>query len=265
MRFRERFRACAVVCGLFFGLLSTRVVGAQSGAPFTGTWFGDFVVTAPDGKVSHDTAVLMLEQRGNEIVGSAGRTADQQTRFADAHLDADTLRFHLDAAGGLNFSLHLEAGVLSGTATGSRMQADLNLKAAPGLLPHAKLVDEITAADSAMFAAFDACDSVRYATYLSRDLEFYHDHVGEQDYERNLKAMHDRCAEGIVLRRELVEGTLLIDAAPGFGAIEAGTHRFYSRRPDGTEHLDATAQFTNVWSKESGSWKIVRAISYDHR
>jgi hypothetical protein len=41
--------------------------------------------------------------------------------------------------------------------------------------------------------------------------------------------------------------------------------RFYSRGQDGQEHLDATARFTNVWSKQTGTWKLVRVISYDHR
>lgn len=56
-----------------------------------------------------------------------------------------------------------------------------------------------------------------------------------------------------------------MNAAPGFGAIQAGIQRFYSRDHDGQEHLDATARITNVWSKQSGTWKLVRVISYDHR
>jgi ketosteroid isomerase-like protein len=35
-------------------------------------------------------------------------------------------------------------------------------------------------------------------------------------------------------------------------------------QPDGSERADATAQFTCIWSKESGSWKLVRVISYNH-
>jgi ketosteroid isomerase-like protein len=37
-----------------------------------------------------------------------------------------------------------------------------------------------------------------------------------------------------------------------------------AQNQDGSEHLDATARFTNVWSKETGSWKLIRVISYDH-
>ena len=145
------------------------------------------------------------------------------------------------------------------------MKAELDLRPAPGLVPHDRLVQEITAADHAVFAAFEACDANRYASFLSSDLEFYQDRTGKTDYAQNLQSLKDRCQEGIRLRRELVENSLVINAAPGFGAIEAGTQRFYSRQPDGSEHLDATAQFTNVWSKESGNWKLVRIVSYDHR
>lgn len=67
-----------------------------------------------------------------------------------------------------------------------------------------------------------------------------------------------------MLRRELAPASLIIDAAPGYGAIEAGTHRFYSKQKDGSEHLDATAEFTEVWTKVSGRWQLARIISYDH-
>ncbi|MGA3324018.1 MAG: nuclear transport factor 2 family protein [Terriglobia bacterium] len=237
----------------------------QRGADLSGTWFGDFVLTNPDGKASHDTAVLILEQHGSGATGSIGPTADQQAPFTDGHVDDVNIRFHLDARGGMDFNLRLDAGHLQGAAMGKTTKAEVNLQPAPGLLPHQKLVEEITEADQHLFDAFGACDATRYASFLSKDLEFYQDHTGKKGYEQNLKALRDRCAEGIKLRRELVEGSLVVNAVPGYGAIEAGTHRFYSRRRDGSEHLDATAQFTNVWSKETGSWKLVRVISYDHR
>lgn len=132
-------------------------------------------------------------------------------------------------------------------------------------MPKQLLIQEITRADEELFDAFAACDVARYAASLARDLEFYQDNTGKTNYEQNLEALRNRCAEGIRLRRELDKESLIVDAAPGFGAIEAGIQRFYSQNPDGSEHLDATARFTDVWSKETGSWKLVRVISYDHR
>jgi ketosteroid isomerase-like protein len=239
-------------------------VDAQKNGPVIGTWFGDFVLTNPDGKISHDTAVLVVEQAGSVLKGGMGRTIDQLTPWTDGKFDNNRVQFHLDAAGGLDVALDLHAGQLTGAATGKTIRAQLDLKPAPGLLPHQQLLQEITLADQQLFEAFTNCDVTRYAGFLSRDLEFYHDHTGKTGYEYNLKALRDRCAEGIQLRRELATDSFIVDAAPGFGAIEAGTQRFYSRGQDGQEHLDATASFTNVWSKETGSWKLVRIISYNH-
>jgi ketosteroid isomerase-like protein len=242
--------------------------GDQKAPNISGTWFGDFDMTNPDGKVSHDTAVLVLQENGTALTGSAGATIDRQMPMTAGKVDNGQILFHVDAAGGVDFALHMEGGHLRGAATmispNGPMHAVIDVRPAPGLIPHAQLVQEIEEADRQEFAAFDACDEAGYAKFLSKDLEFYHDHTGEQGYEANLKALRDRCAEGIKLRRELVDGSLIVNSAPGYGAIEAGAHRFYSKQPDGTEHLDATAEFTMVWSKESGSWKLTRVISYDH-
>jgi ketosteroid isomerase-like protein len=235
-----------------------------------GTWFGNIAISTPDGKISHDTAVLVIGQVGSDVTsskfsGGMGRTIDQLTPWVDGGFKDNQLKFHLDAAGGLDVSLTLKEGRLAGTATGQRINAQIDLKPAPGLLPYQQLQQEIMEADRKLYAAFENCDVVGFASFFSKDLEFYHDRTGKTDYAENLKALQNRCAEGIRLRRELEQDSLIVNAAPGFGAIEAGVHRFYSQGKDGQEHLDATARFTNVWSKESGSWKLVRVISYDHR
>ena len=127
------------------------------------------------------------------------------------------------------------------------------------------LAKEIALADKQINEAFAHCDVPEYSRFLSKDVEFYQDRTGKTNYEQNLDALRNRCSEGIQLRRELDRESLIIDAAPGFGAIEAGVHRFYSQNRDGSEHLDATARFTNVSSKETGAWKLVRIVSFDHR
>jgi ketosteroid isomerase-like protein len=232
---------------------------------FSGTWFGSIAMTTPDHKVQHDTAVLVLQQQGGGVTGSLGRTIDQQSPISAPQRDGSTLRFHLDAAGGLDFTLRATADGLAGTADGASVTAELSLRPAPGLLPHDALVAEVRAADAALFHAFETCDVAAYGRSLAKDLEFYQDRTGRTDYAENLQALRQRCEEGIHLRRELDDSSLVINAVPGFGAIEAGTHLFYARNPDGTEHLDATARFTTIWSKQSGTWQAVRTISYDHR
>ena len=239
-------------------------VDAEQGRAVAGTWFGDFRATTPDGRVSHDTAVLIVDQHGSTFSGSLGRTIDQQTPIVDGKLAGHRASFHLAAAGGLDFVLTLSAERFAGVATGERVKATISLKPAPGLMPPALLFREIASVDRQLYDAFDECNVGAYAEFLSKDLEFYQDHTGETDYEQNVTALRNRCAESIKLRRELEPESLLVNAVPGFGAIAAGIHRFYSRNQDGSERLDATARFTNIWSKRTGSWKLVRVISYDH-
>lgn len=246
--------------------IATQSANAQTpAAAITGTWFGTIAISTPDGKTSHDAAVLVVEQVSPTVSGGMGRTIDQLTPWTDGTLAGNRLQFRLNAAGGLNVDLTLRDGRLTGTATGQSINAQIELKPAPGLLPHDQLQQEIMTADHQLYEAFENCDVTRYATFLSKDLEFYQDHTGKTGYDQNLKAVRDRCAEGIQLRRELDPASLIVNASPGVGAIQAGIHRFYSREKNGQEHLDATARFTNIWSKEGGTWKLVRAISYDHR
>lgn len=257
------FLLLAGMLGIFS--MPTQSAAAQASSTIGGTWFGSIVISNPEGKTSHDTAVLVIGPDGSRNSGGMGRTIDQLTPWTDGSFKNGQLQFHLEAAGGLDVHLKLLGRSLAGTATGQRMKAQIDLKPAPGLLPHQQLQQEIMTADRQLYEAFENCDAVRYASFLSKGLEFYQDHTGKTDYQENVKALQDRCAEGIRLRRELEDDSLIVNAAPGFGAIEAGTQRFYSLGQDGQKHLDATARFTNVWSKQSGAWKLVRVISYDHR
>ena len=99
----------------------------------SGTWFGDFVLTSPDGKVSHDKAVLILDRHGSALAGSIGRTVDQQTPIRDGRWNRNGGSFHLDGVGGLDFVLALKTAKLTGTATGGDAKATISLKPAPGL------------------------------------------------------------------------------------------------------------------------------------
>ncbi len=231
---------------------------------FTGTWYGSFSVAAPDGKSMRDNAVIVLTGDCANMSGSAGSSIDQQSPISRVQVTGDEIRFHVAPMGGLDFQLKRLGNHLAGTASG-RVRAAIDVEPAPGLLPHDQLVAEIIEADRELFEAFDTCNVAAYANYLSPDLEFYHDHRGKMGYQEQLDALRQRCDEGLVLRRELDKDSLVINAAPGFGAIEAATHRFYAKQQDGSERPDSTAKFTEIWSKASGSWKLVRVISYDHK
>lgn len=256
---------------LFGGLyLATAVVPLMAQAKevpysgFFGTWYGSFNVKTTDGKSMRDNAVFVLRGDCRTMTGSAGSSIDQQRPISNVQLIGDEICFHMEPMGGLDFKLKRSASHLVGTASG-RIQAVIDVTPAPGLLPHDRLLHEIENSDRKLFEAFNACNIGAYASYLSTDLEFYHDQGGKTGYQDQLDSLRQRCGEGLVLRRELVQDSLVVNAAPGFGAIEAGTHRFYAKQKDGTERVDATAKFTEIWTKATGSWKLVRVISYDHQ
>jgi len=256
-------RLSSTLCILLSAVSLAQTSKPVSAAAFTGTWFGSFNITTPDGKPKRDNAVLVLTEDGGTLTGTMGSAIDKQMLITQVQLTGNEIRFHMDAAGGLDFKLKRQGDRLVGAATG-KMQATVDVRPAPGLLPHDRLTAEISDADRQLFEAFDGCNVQAYASHLSPDLEFYHDQGGRTGYQFQLDSLRQRCGEGLVLRRELVKDSLVINAAPGFGAIEAGTHRFYAKQKDGSEHLDAESRFTEIWSKASGTWKLVRIISYDH-
>lgn len=249
-------------------LLSVMSLAAQTQdtpcSAFSGTWYGSLRVATPDGKPTRDNAVIVLSGDCKHMTGSAGSTIDQQSPISDVQFAGDEIRFHMESMGGLDFQLKRQGNHLAGTAAG-QIRAAIDVQPALGLLPHDQLVAKIVEADRRLFEAFDTCNIDAYAGYLSRDLEFYHDKGGKTGYQDQLDSLRQRCGDGVVRRRELDKDLLVVNAAPGFGAIEAATHKFYAKQHDGTEHLDATAKFTEIWTKASGTWKLVRVISYDHK
>lgn len=228
-------------------------------------WFGTFVATLPDGKVSHDLSALIVEQQGAKLSGSIGASIDRLSPIVDGTRNGNNLSFRIEAAGGVAFALHLENGHLVGTARGPRVNASLDLTPAPALMPHDQLVAEIAAADARNFAAYDACNTDQYRDSLSPDLEFYQDNQPVKNRQQILDSLHNRCAEGIQYRRDLDASTLIINAAPPEDAIEAGIQRIYEKQSDGSEHLAATVRFTMIWTKKTGTWQLLRVVSYDHR
>lgn len=248
------------------GLLAIQPAwGATIPTAIAPVWFGAFTNTLADGKVSHDVTALVLAQDGVKLTGSVGPTMDRLAPIDSGAISGNTLSFHMAAAGGVTFTLRREAGHLVGTAKGPRVNAALDLTPATGLMPHAQLVAEITAADERNFAAYESCDADRYRESLSPDLEFYQDNQPVKNREQIIASLTYRCAEGIQYRRELDQPSLIINAAPPDAAIEAGLQRIYAKQPDGSERLEATVRFTMVWRKTGGAWQLTRVVSYDHR
>ncbi len=133
--------------------------------------------------------------------------------------------------------------------------------------------DEVAAADLALFSAFfDRCDTAALAKMVTDDFEMFHDKNGHmaRSGKEFLDAITGTCArqktgEDYRARRELVAGTLKVYPLNNYGAVETGVHRFYQLLPGKPEKLVEVSQFTHVWKKDEGGWKLARVLSYDHR
>ena len=141
--------------------------------------------------------------------------------------------------------------------------------------PKAELTHQIARADAELFDLFfvQPCDEPRFRAMLADELEFYHDKDGYvassaddfmAAYKQNCASRLDRAAWRS--RRELVAASLHVDPVPGYGAIEAGDHRFYERHGvDGAEKLAGEAKFAMVWALGAdGQWKLRRVLSFAH-
>jgi len=125
-----------------------------------------------------------------------------------------------------------------------------------------KLEALILEKDSEFWQAYNQCDVDKMVSFLSEDLEFYHDKngftKGRANMEKSLSG--GLCANGPQLRREVKEGTVQVYPLKGIGAIISGEHSFYI----GDSH-DSDAKFTHLWTLENDSWKMSRILSYDHK
>lgn len=129
---------------------------------------------------------------------------------------------------------------------------------------HDELFDEIVAADSKLFDAYNRRDLDGVMAMFTRDLEFYHDRGGFSDYEQNRKQLAKALGEPTRHRRELVPGSVRISRLGESFALERGTHLFFATPENGRETLGATAEFTHVWQRTADGWRLRRVISFDH-
>ena len=125
-----------------------------------------------------------------------------------------------------------------------------------------ELTKAITELDKQLFDAYNTCNLDKLGTMVADDLEFYHDKtglaVGKQVFLDAIK--NNICGK---VTRKLVPGTLEVYPLHGYGAVEIGEHRFYH---PGTQDHDVVgeAKFVTLWQYKDGTWKVSRAISYDH-
>jgi ketosteroid isomerase-like protein len=120
----------------------------------------------------------------------------------------------------------------------------------------------ITALDAALFDSYNRCDLEKFSSFFVDDVEFYHDQGGVTLGKVNLTESVKKNICGRVTR-ELVPGSLQVHYMKGYGAVEMGVHRFHHPGHEDTEPV-GEGKFIHLWQYKDGTWKITRAISYDH-
>jgi hypothetical protein len=134
-----------------------------------------------------------------------------------------------------------------------------------------ELFDELAEKDRQLYdAVFNTCDLEALRGLVTGDFEMYHDKSGlvansGRRFVQNIRDLCDRRKWGAdyPARRELVQGSMEVFPLDHYGAIQTGVHRFY--REGGTVPVEVS-RFTHIWKKDDdGTWKLARAMSYDHK
>jgi hypothetical protein len=141
--------------------------------------------------------------------------------------------------------------------------ASLRLDAqTPGTNVGQTLQVEIVRMDSLLFAAFNAGDLTKLQTFFARDLEFYQDNEGLENYTQTMKDFREMLGQPSRIRRDLVPGSVEVYPIKNYGAIEVGSHRFCHEENGRTEC--GTFKFLHVWRKTGNTWRLSRIVSYAH-
>lgn len=126
------------------------------------------------------------------------------------------------------------------------------------------LFDDLARMDSILFdASFVSCDAGRANAIFTDDAEFYHDEAGfsaGEQVRENTRRLTASCPRARGITRTLIPGTLRVYPIKGYGAVQAGIHRF-DERGAATSTL---ARFVSVWRWQNGQWRLARVLSVDH-
>ena len=156
--------------------------------------------------------------------------------------------------------------VLAMLAIGGHATAQAPISDATGergrSLPPPSLREEIVAADSALFGAFNQRNLPKLMSFFTRDLEFYQDNEGVANYEQTKSDFGQMFGQAAHIRREVVPGSLEVFPIKNYGAMEVGRHRF-CHVENGKEEC-GTFSFVHIWRRTDQKWQIARVVSYGH-
>jgi len=126
------------------------------------------------------------------------------------------------------------------------------------------LFRQIAASGSAFFDAYNNCQLSTMKSYLTSDIEFYHDQTGLSHRPKLMDDLRKNICGKV--HRDPMPGTLEVYPLKGYGAVATGLHRFCDSRKYRTceEGKSGVAKFVTLWRQENGKWRMSRVISYDH-
>lgn len=122
--------------------------------------------------------------------------------------------------------------------------------------------------DGGFWKSYNSCDMEALTSYITNDVEFYHDKGG---LITTLPKLLEQIKSGLCgnengrLRREAIEGSIVLYPLNGYGAILSGEHIFYMQEEGKKDRPVEQAKFTHVWRYDNNTWKMSRILSYDHR
>ncbi len=127
-----------------------------------------------------------------------------------------------------------------------------------------ELYKTIAGLDSAFFDSYNTCDLKKFESFISEDIEFYHDKGGLTTSRSQLveSIKNNICGK---VRRELIKGSLQVFHIANYGAIETGEHYFYNAAEGKSGKPTGIAKFYQLWQWKDGQWKMTRIFSYDHK
>ena len=161
-----------------------------------------------------------------------------------------------------NWRVVLSAAVAFGSAVAMHGPTALAARDRARIASPDSLYIAIAAADSALFAAFNRRDLSRLASFFTRDLEFYQDNEGVENYAQTMRDFRQMFGQPAQLHRELVPGSLEVYPIKNYGAMEVGRHRF-CHVENGKEDC-GTFSFVHIWRRTKAGWQISRVVSYGH-
>ncbi|WP_271767798.1 DUF4440 domain-containing protein [Aquimarina algiphila] len=136
-----------------------------------------------------------------------------------------------------------------------------------------QLFQTIKKMDSLLFEnGFNQCKLSTIESFISKDLEFYHDQSGvsktRAQFITEMKKNICLDTKNKFLRK-LVDNSLevypLYENGTLYGAIQNGYHEFYTILSNKTPQKTGIAKFSHVWIKENNNWVLKRILSYNHK